>query len=386
MFTRSDLTALSAAEAPFSVSLFLTTHVRGAETRQDPIRLKNLVSEAARRLAEVGMVSEEAEALLAPATALVEDYSFWQHQNHGLALFFNGDGLRSYQVPLPLTEQVVVGPRFHLKPLLPLLSADGTFRVLTVTADQAALYTASRFGLDRDESAELSNSLAEVAGESDYENPVQASPVARPNTGSINIGNAQVYGDSPPEWRKRQLVEFAEKVAAAVDAATARRALPVVLVADAGLAGHFAQASNLGPLLAGVVDTNPEALDDTQLHGAAYGIMQPFLNATRRDAVESFTALHGQDDERALADDGAVLEAAAQGRVDTLLLRLGTTLWGRYHADTGTITTAAEDDDPTSEDLYEKAALLTLEYGGTVHVVSEHDLPELNYGAAVLRF
>ena len=385
MFTRSALSALSAVEVPFSVSLFLPTHVRGAETRQGPIRLKNLTSQAAQRLTEAGMGSDEAVALLAPATALVEDYGFWQHQNQGLALFLDSDGLRSYRVPLPLTEQVVVGPRFHLKPLLPLLAADGTFRVLSLTADQVLLYSGSRFGLDRDELPELPNSLAAVAGESDYENPVQASPVARPNTGSINIGNAQVYGDSPPEWRKRQLVEFAEKVAGAVDAATARQPLPVVLVADAGLAGHFVQASTLGPLLAGVIDTNPEALDDTQLHDAAYAIMEPRLDATRRDAVERFTALHAQHDQRAVADQVHVVQAASQGRIDTMLIREEPTLWGRYHPDTGTITTA-EPDDPTSEDLYEKAALLTLEYGGAVHILSAPDLPELRYGAAVLRF
>jgi hypothetical protein len=288
-------------------------------------------------------------------------------------------------VPLPLTEQVVVGPRFHLKPLLPLLAADGTFRVLTVTADQAVLYTASRFRLDRDELTELPDSLAEVARESDYENPVQASPVARPNTGSINIGNAQVYGESPPEWRQRQLVEYAARIAAAVDAATAPQPMPLVLAADAALAGQIAQASTLGPLLAGIVDTNPHALTDRQLHDAAYAIMRPRLDAIRQGAVEQFTVLRGQNDERAVAEVSAVVQAAVQGRVDTLLLRLNPALWGRFHDDTAEVT-VTEAGDPTGEDLYEKAALLTLEYGGTVHLLSEHDLPKVRYGAAVLRF
>jgi hypothetical protein len=385
MFTRSDLSDLSAAEAPFSVSLFLPTHVKGAEVRQGPIRLKNLIGEAAETLTGAGMRSVEAEALLAPAAALMEDYDFWQHQEHGLALFLDRDGMRSYRVPLALNEQVVTGPRFHLKPLLPLLEADGTFRVLTLTADKVLVYSGSRFSMSPDETVDLPDSLADVAGESDYENPVQASPVARPNTGSLNIGNAQVYGDSPPEWRKRRLVEFAEHVAAALDAATARQPLPVVLVADATLAGHVAQASSLGPLLAGVVDTNPEALDVAQLHEAAYAVMRPRLDAARGAAVERFAAWRGQNDQRAVADDAAVVQAATQGRIDTLLLRPDPTLWGHYDPDTGTVTPAAPGDS-TSEDLYEKAALLTVEYGGTVHVLAEQDLPDLRYGAAVLRF
>ena len=44
MFSRSDLTMLMDATPSPSVSLYLPTHVRGAETRQDPIRLKNLIA------------------------------------------------------------------------------------------------------------------------------------------------------------------------------------------------------------------------------------------------------------------------------------------------------------------------------------------------------
>jgi hypothetical protein len=79
------------------------------------------------------------------------------------------------------------------------------------------------------------------------------------------------------------------------------------------------------------------------------------------------------------------VQAAVQGRVDTLLLRLDPALWGRFHHGTAEVT-VTEAGDPTGEDLCEKAALLTLDYGGTVHLLSEQDLPEVRYGAAVLRF
>ena len=91
MFTRSDLSALMDAAPRLGVSIFLPTHVRGAETRQAPIRLKNLAAEARDRLLMAGLQRAEADKLLAPALALVEDYEFWQHGNQGLALFL-GDG------------------------------------------------------------------------------------------------------------------------------------------------------------------------------------------------------------------------------------------------------------------------------------------------------
>ena len=53
MFSRSDLDELVAMDARPAVSIHLPTHVAGREIRQDPIRLKNLLSSAADRLAAI---------------------------------------------------------------------------------------------------------------------------------------------------------------------------------------------------------------------------------------------------------------------------------------------------------------------------------------------
>ena len=67
MFTRSDLEALMDASPSPGVSLFMPTHVRGSEIRQDPIRLKTLLAEARDALEAAGLDRGAAEALLAPA-------------------------------------------------------------------------------------------------------------------------------------------------------------------------------------------------------------------------------------------------------------------------------------------------------------------------------
>ena len=64
------------------------------------------------------------------AATLVGNYKFRQHQSHGLAVFLDGVGEQHHKVPLPLAEQAVVGPGFHIKLLLPVLAADDTFLVL----------------------------------------------------------------------------------------------------------------------------------------------------------------------------------------------------------------------------------------------------------------
>ena len=385
LFTRSDLSALMAAAPPLGVSMFLPTHVRGGETRQDPIRLKNLVSLGREKLLAAGLPAAVAEGFVAPAAALVDDYGFWQHQDQGLALFLDGRGVRRYLVPLPLSERVVVAPGFHVKPLLPVLAADGAFQVLTVTEGEVRLFDASRFAIAEDEETDLPRSLGGDFREPDYENPVQASPVARPHTGSVDISNAQVYGDSPAEWRKARLVESVRRLTADVERHLARRSVPLVLVASAEIGGHFKKFTTLGPRLVDVIEVDPEAMDRTWLHDAAYAAVQPHLDADRGAAIERIRALLGGGDPRAVTGVHAVIPAARQGRVDTLLLAEGATILGGYDESTDRVTTHQESI-PGGVDLLDTAAVHTLQHGGDVHLFPTEEMPDSAAVAAVLRY
>jgi hypothetical protein len=385
MFTRSDLTTLMEAAPPLGVSIFLPTHVLGRATRQDPIRLKNLAAEAREKLASAGLRPSEAEALLAPAAALVDDYGFWQHQDQGLALFLWDGGMRRHKVPITLAEQVVVGPGFHVKPLLPVLAQDGAFLVLTITADTVRLFDASRFSMVENDEADLPRGLDEVTGEPDYENPVQAASVARPHTGSINIGNAQVYGDSPEDWRKARTVEFVRRTAAALESHLASERIPVVVAADAEIGGHFQKLTTLGPLLAGVIEINPEALDGRDLHASAYAVVRPRFDGDRKRAVERLAALLGSGDSRGTTGTEDIVRASFAGRVDTLLLAEGVDLRGRFDAAADKVT-VSEEFAATGEDLLDAAAAQTLGQGGGVYVLPREEIPDAASAAAVLRY
>ena len=50
MFSHDELEELVTMEVQPAISIYLPTHVAGREGRQDPIRLKNLISAAAERL------------------------------------------------------------------------------------------------------------------------------------------------------------------------------------------------------------------------------------------------------------------------------------------------------------------------------------------------
>ncbi len=122
------------------VSIFMPTHKAGPESQQDPIRLKNLIKKAEDMLVEKGLRSPEAKAMLQPAQDLVQDGLFWSHQNGGLAIFLSREHTGIHVLPSAFEELVVVADRFHVKPILPLMSTDARFYVLAVSQkpDQAA--------------------------------------------------------------------------------------------------------------------------------------------------------------------------------------------------------------------------------------------------------
>lgn len=384
MFTHVDLSRLLTDSPRLGVSMFLPTHDRGSEIRQGSLRLRHLVAQAFDGLTTAGLNRTDAGSFLAPVTALVDDYAFWQHQERGLALFLDGDRLRLHRTPFALPERVVVGPGFHLRPLLTGLVADGWFRILTITADDARLLRASRFSLDEEDGATLPGGVDDAPGEADYENPVQASPVARPHTGSIDISNAQVYGESPPEWRKGRLVRFVHRVAAAVDQHVTADPTPVVLAADAEISGHFRKSTSLGSLLAGVIEINAGSLDDRRLHEAAYDVVRSRLDTARGDALELFLTLRGNGDGRAVDGVPEVVRAAHQGRVATLLLPESEPVWGRFDEMSDQLI-VGDTVGASGQDLLDVAATLTFRHGGQVHPLST-DTPLDAPVAAVLRY
>ncbi|NNH71330.1 hypothetical protein HLB23_15910 [Nocardia uniformis] len=376
MFTQSDLFTLVNAAPARGVSIYMPTHTGGPETRQDPIRFKNLITEAHGKLVAASLRKHEADELLAPANALIDDDAFWRHQNQGLALFLGADGSQyRYTVPLAFSEQVHIEPDFYVKPLLPLLAIDGEFAVLTMTADAVHLYDAAKYTMVEDRSAELPGGATDDLDD-DKETRVQGSPAARPHTGGYSSATTQAYGETPPDWRKTALDEWVGKVASAVDRHLADRAIPLVLIADPELTGQFKKRTNLGEQLAGTVETNPAALDIEKLHATAYEVVRPRFEAGQRAALERAAQLLADGPTKVAVTIGEVVRAAFQGRVDALLLTAGAEELGRFDEMTDAVETHSEPG-TSVVDLTEYATVRTLENKGDVYILQPEEIAGL---------
>jgi hypothetical protein len=377
MFSRSDLDELVAMDARPAVSIYLPTHVAGREIRQDPIRLKKLLSSAAERLAAERR-RPEIEDFLGPAVSLVGDEEFWRHQQQGLAVFLATGFNRIHKLPFPVPEEALLGDHFHIKPLLPLFEDAGSFWLLTISAKHTHLYHGSRWEFSENKEIDLPQGVGKIRGMTDYEETHYGSPVGRHG----GLAKAQSFGDDPDHIRTEELLEFLHRIVPPVEPLIKRSPAPVIVAAPPEVQGHFREIAGWKEIQPDGISENPDALSENELHRRAYALVESRLSEARAAAVDRLNALLAAG--KATKPE-EIVKAARYARVDTLFLAGDDHLWGWFDESEDRVVAhgSAADGDI---DLLDFAALMTLRHGGSVTLVAREALPPPGLSAAILRY
>ena len=383
MFLRNDLDQLLAFDKRPAVSLYLPTHPAGREVRQDAIRLRKLLAAAAKRLAAEHR-PPDIDALLEPARRLVDDEEFWRYQDQGLGVFLGSGFDRIHKLPIAVPEELVIADHFCIKPLLPLIDQAGSFWVLALSAGRTRLYQGSRWTFAEVTGLDLPQGLAEIWGETEYQEAHKASPTGRPQRGPSGLAKAQALGESPDELHKAQLIELLRRISAAVEPVVKHQPAPVILAAEPKIQGHFRQLAKWKELLPDGILEFPDAMPEGDLHRKACAIFAPREERLRADALGRLEVLLGNGG-KATTKPEEIVKAARYGRVDRLFLCDGRTLWGRFDERQDRVVSHRE---PAvgDDDLLDYAALMTLRQGGNVTLVDRTQLPPDGSAAAILRY
>jgi hypothetical protein len=384
MLFRNDLDELLAYDQYPAVSVYLPTHSAGREVRQDAIRLRNLLSDAAKRLGAAGKRAPEVEALLQPVRKLVDDEEFWRYQEQGLAVFIGAGFDRVHKLPIAVPEELAIANHFCIKPLLPLLDPAGSFWVLTLSAGRTRLYQGSRWTFAEVTGLDLPQGLAEIWGETEYQEAHKATPMGRPQRGPAGLAKAQALGDAPEELHKTQLIELLRRIAAAVEPIIKRQPAPVILAAEPKIHGHFRELAKWKELLPEGILEFPDAMPTEELHRKACAVFAPLEERTRADALDRLQSLLGNGG-KATTQAEEIVKAARYGRVDRLFLCDGQPLWG-FFSESEDRVVAHRDPVEGDDDLLDYAALMTLRQGGNVTLVDRTQLPPAGPAAAILRY
>jgi hypothetical protein len=378
--SREELKSLIQKQEGLHISLYMPTYQAGTDTQQNLIRCKNLMREAEERLRAAGFRTPEIHTWLEPIQQLVADHTFWQHQSHGLAIFRDVERFRVYRLPLAFEELVVVAERFHLKPLLSLLTGDGQFYVLALSQNAVRLLQCTRHHLHTVQLENVPQSLAEALKYDDSEKQLQF------HTGTPGGGGrraAMYHGQGIGEDAKDNIRGYFRQIDRGVQEVISDDNAPLVLAGVDYLLPLYHEVSSYTHVVADGITGNPDDLRAETLHERAWPLVEPRFHQAQEDARAHYERYVGSA--RASHDLATIVPAAYDGRIDTLFVAVGIQQWGTFDPQTRNVHIHHEAT-PHDEDLLDVAAVQTFINSGTVYAITPDNMPGEHHVAAVFRY
>ncbi|NJM73233.1 MAG: hypothetical protein HC862_25605 [Scytonema sp. RU_4_4] len=363
------------------VSIYMPTIKLGTETQQNSIRFKNLMREAEEQLINSGLRSQDSRDLLQPAQE-IDKYQFWQHQSDGLAIFISNNLFSYYTLPLNFEELVVVTDRFHLKPLLSLITGDGQFYILAISQNQVRLFQGTRYSVSKIELENVPQSIAEALKYDNTDKQLQF------HTGTPQGGNSDRaaifhgHGAGNDE-QKDNILRYFRQVDRGLQELLNHPQAPLVLASVEYLFSIYKEANTYPHLMDEGVTGNPDELKAEELHSLAWKIVQPYFEQAQQAATEGYQELTGTG--QTSNNIKEIVPMAYYKLVDTLFVAVGIQQWGSFTPESNQVELHQEKE-IGDEDLMDFAAIHTLLNGGTVYAVEPELVPENALLAAVFRY
>ncbi len=388
LFTRNELRKLFDVQGS-CLSLFMPTHRVTSEIRQDRIRFKNLLQQAEESLAKEGYRPHEIKLLLEPEFRLLNETPFWENQSEGLALFRASDFFEAYLLPTAFEEQVHIGKRFHLKPLLPLLGGDGQFYVLAISQKAIRLFQATRYEISEvDLAKEVPKTLAEAMKFDDPQKQLQfhtgasAPQAASPTAGSKRPALFHGHGVGKDDT-KDKILEYFRQVDKGLREILRNEQSPLLLAGLEYVPFMYREANSYPYLVEQAIVGNPDDMAPEEIREKAWFILKSYFGEAREEAAAKYGQLKGTG--RTSSDLKEIVIAAYHGRIESLFVSNGEEQWGVFDPQSNSAEFHPEHE-PGDEDLLDTAAIHTLLKDGAVFPVGRKNMPDDSLAAAVFRY
>jgi hypothetical protein len=338
------------------------------ETGQDRIRLKNFRGDAFKRLMQDhGLRRPAAESMLLPMDELLEDETFWPYLSDGLSVFLAPDMHAVFRIALPLDPRMRIGDRFIVKPLVPILSGESTYYVLAISANAVRVFEGTRQRASEIRVSELPENMTHAL-------------TMRGREGD-RAPNKQWQGD---EGQKTLYRKYFLQIDRVLRPLYGSRSEPLVIAGVEYLLPIFREACSYRNIVAEGIAGNPDELSEEDIHTRAWPLVEPILDAPRREALERLAT--PRSTERVTEDISTILNAAYDGRVDTLFLNLELDLFGTFDPQTRETVVRTGEKDPGDLDLGGQAARWAHRCGGNVFSATADEIGGDYAAVAVLRY
>lgn len=378
--SRDQLKTLMNKQKAPCISLFLPTHRAGAEIQQNQIRLRNLLREAEEKLLANGLRAAEAKTLLEPAAGLLGNVLFWRQQSEGLAIFVSADVFSYYCLPITFDEFIVVTDRFHVKPLLPAISGDGHYYILTLSQKGSRLYEGTKQSIREIELETVPKNLAEALQYDELEKQVR---YHRGTSRGGERGSMLSGGGAELDDAKENILKYFRQIDKGLHDLMKDERTPLVLAGVDYLFPIYREANTYLHLMDEGIPGNPKGVSTEQLHKQALEIVRPYFQKAENDAIAQYRQSSGTG--LTSNDIKEIVPAAHQGRVGLLFITIGHQQWGVFNSDKNEIHLHKKMESD-SESLSDFAAIQTFLNGGAVFSLDQGKMPNDTPIAAVYRY
>jgi hypothetical protein len=378
---KDELRVLMQIQEGWCISIFMPTHRVSPETKQDPIRFKNLLRQAQEQLTRGGLRPTETRKLLKSAKALIKDGLFWQYQSDGLAAFLSSRGFLYYRLPIKFDVVLIVTDRFHIKPLLPLFTNNGRFFILALSQNQVKLFHCTRYSQNEVEVEGIPRSLSEALRYDEPERQLQfhtRTPTATGERAAMFHGQGVGIDDT-----KNNILRFFQQVDQGLHPLLREEKAPLILAGVEYLLPIYREANRYPHLLNDGITGNPEGLRPDELREHGWKIVGPHFLKGQEEGIAQYRLLSGSGQASNSIEE--IVRAAYDGRIGTLFVTLGIQQWGFFDLESKTAHLHPEAE-PGDEDLLDFAAVHTFLNDGKVYALKQEEMPDGASIAAVFRY
>jgi hypothetical protein len=382
VITHDQLRNLVESGTPPCVSIFMATHTKSKELRQDPIELKNLIRSAEEQLIARGD-ADLARQLLEPARALLDDAEFWPKNESGLAIFISKGIFQVYRVPVEIEDLAIANDRFHVRPLLPLLT-NRMFYILAVSQKAARLLECNPLSCHEIPLPEdVATSMEEAIPPND-ENQTRLERHGGGRSGPANSPGS-FHGEDPDvqKSQREDMKFYFRQLDDGVKRAMKNPDATLIIAGADSITPFYKRATLLKNVLEESIDGNPEHVPNDTLRVKAVSLLEPIWHDELNQLQERFGAATGQD--LASSEIKEILRAASAGRVDTLFVPRGVVKWGRHDVSSNQVH-VHDEPQQGDEDLIDRATVETLLTSGQIVVVAPEEVPGDREIAAIYRY
>lgn len=390
IISKDTLIDLIEGKQGIATSIYMPAFIATPKARQNPIRLKTLVSEAEEKLKKADMDLDSIKSYLEPLSNLVDDEMFWQDKSEGLVIFLDESKLISYDVPVQFDEFVEVGDSFHITPLIPVYEGDGQFYLISLNKDRPEIYKGSKYSLYKIEELDLPEDLQTLFDEfyefhqhmqfhSKTRTPGADASQTTGNREGVFFGHG---GDDIDE--EAELRNYYHRFDAALMDYLDGEDAPLVLAGVGFLHPIYKEANTYPHLVDEGITKDVERMPVDELQEKAWEIVKDQYQTDVQQALGVFHSLSEKDGDTT-EDIGTIVSAAYFKRINTLFIAKDAHMWGDFDPDEN-IVRIDEEQTSNNQDLLNFAAIHSLFNGGNVLLLEPDEVPGGGEAAAILRY